>query len=78
MRYYFHLREVDRYIVDDEGLELDAPEAARKAAVAEARSIIAGDAMLGRLPLRTIIEVEDENGNRIIDLPFKDAVYVDG
>lgn len=77
MRYYFHLRESHRYILDEEGLELEAPDAARKVAVAEARSIIAGDALLGRLPLRTVIEVEDEDGNRVIELPFKDAVYLD-
>ena len=78
MRYYFHLREEDGYVIDDEGLELADLNAARAAATEGARSVIAAEAMAGRLPLRTIIEVDDEQGQRVLDLPFKDAVLLDG
>ena len=78
MRYYFHLREMDGYIVDEEGRDLEALDAARQAAIEGARSIIASEALLGKLPLRAVLEVEDENGNCVIELPFKDAVHVDG
>jgi hypothetical protein len=78
MRYYFHLREEDGYVIDDEGLELADENAAKIAATEGARSVIAAEAMAGRLPLRTIIEVDDERGQRVLDLPFKDAVMLDG
>ena len=78
MRYYFHVREADAYVVDEEGLELAELGAARLAAIAGARSLIASEALLGKLPLSTVIEVEDENGNRVIELPFRDTVLVDG
>ena len=78
MRYFFHLHESHRYVADDEGLELEAAEEAQRVAVEGARSIIAGEALLGTLPLRTIMEVEGENGNRVIELAFRDAVHLDG
>lgn len=78
MRYYFHLREEGRYLLDEEGLELMALDAARQAAVEGARSIIADEVLLGNLPLRAILEVADEDGNCLFQLPFKDAVQLDG
>ena len=78
MRYFFHLREDGRFLVDEEGFELKALDAARQAAVEGARSIIAGEALLGNLPLRAVLEVADEDGNCVFQLPFKDAVHVDG
>jgi hypothetical protein len=78
MRYYFHLREPNGIIVDDEGLELAGMDAVIAAATAGARSVIAGEAMAGRLPLRSVVEVDDESGERVLDLPFREAVLLDG
>ena len=78
MRYYFHLREAGGYIIDEEGLELEALDAVRQAAIEGARCIIAGEALVGKLPLQAVLEVEDEHGNCVIELPFKDAVHLDG
>ena len=77
MRYYFHLRQSDGYVVDEEGLELGGMDAVITAATLGARSLIAGDALDGRLPLGSIIEVDDENGGRVLELPFADTVLLE-
>jgi hypothetical protein len=77
MRYFFHLREPGGYVVDDEGLELGGLDAVKAAATCGARSIIADEILKGHLPLGTILEVEDEDGRRVLDLPFGDTVFVD-
>lgn len=74
MRYFFHLRESGSLIVDDEGLELVGIGAVGKAAIAAARSVIAADAIEGKIALTPVIEVHDENGERVLDLRFRDAV----
>ena len=48
------------------------------AAMTGARSVIAGGAMGSKLPLRSTIEVDDEHGNRALELPFREAVLIDG
>ena len=78
MRYYFHLRESESYFADGEGLELAGIDAVLAAAIAGARSVIAGEAMQGKLPLNSSIEVDDENGRRVLDLPFRETVVLDG
>ena len=77
MRYFFHLRESESYLVDEEGLELPGIDAVLAAAIAGARSVIAGEAMEGKLPLRSSIEVDDEHGQRVLDLPFLETVLLD-
>jgi hypothetical protein len=77
MRYYFHLRENGGYVPDEEGIDLPGREVAIHAAVMGARSLLASGAMEGRLPLGSILEVEDEHGCRVTELPFREAVTVD-
>ncbi len=78
MRYHFHLRESQGYVSDEEGLELADLDAVRRAAVAGARSIISSEVMRGKLPLGTVMEVEDEHGEPVFELPFRAAVTLDG
>ncbi|TMJ16367.1 MAG: hypothetical protein E6G94_04365 [Alphaproteobacteria bacterium] len=78
MRYYFHLRETAAYVCDEEGVELDGAESARVTALKTARAIIASDALLGKVPLAATLEIEDEHGHRVLDLPFHEAVVLDG
>ena len=77
MRYYFHLRESEAYVLDEEGLELPGIDAVLREAIVGARSVMAGEVMQGKLPLRSSIEVDDENGQRVLDLPFGEAVLLD-
>jgi hypothetical protein len=78
MRYFFHLRENGQYIADEEGLDLPDLRAVESAARTSARSVIAAEAMAGHIPLRATIEVNDEHGRRVLELPFRDAVLLDG
>jgi hypothetical protein len=78
MRYHFHLRESQGYVSDEEGLELADLDAVRRAAVAGARSIISSEVMHGKLPLGTVMEVEDEHGEPVFELSFRAAVTLDG
>ncbi|HEY0130655.1 MAG TPA: hypothetical protein VGB57_04550, partial [Allosphingosinicella sp.] len=73
-----HLRESGDVVVDEEGRDLPNLAAAAAAARANARCVIAGEAMTGKLPLAACIEVHDEAGQRVLDLPFRDAVILDG
>lgn len=77
MRYFFHLRESDDYLIDEEGLELPDLQDVRQAALQNARSVIAGDAIGGKLSLRPIVEVDDEAGARVLVLPFREAVTIE-
>ncbi len=76
MRYFFHLRESGTLVVDEEGLELAGVDAVQKAAVMGARSVIAAEAMAGKLSLGAVIEVYDESGERVLDVRFRDAVTI--
>ena len=78
MRYFFHLRESGTFVVDDEGLELADRAAVVAAATAGARSVIAAEALCGKLPLAASIVVDDETGRRVLELPFRETVLLDG
>ena len=78
MRYFFHLRESGDVVVDEEGRELPDIAAVEAAARMNARCVIAGEAMAGKLPLAACIEVHDERGQPVLELPFRDAVILDG
>jgi hypothetical protein len=53
-------------------------DAVRAAATAGARSVIASEVMAGRVPLQAVVEVDDEDGRRVMTLPFKDVVLLEG
>jgi hypothetical protein len=78
MRFFFHLHEPDGDVRDEEGLELPSVEEAFRRAIQGARSLIASDVLAGALPLATTMVVEDEAGGRAFELPFRDAVRIEG
>lgn len=71
---FFHLRDGHDVLLDPDGRELDGQEAIAAAALHEAREIISGDAILGRINLDQHIDVEDADGNIVHTLHFADAV----
>ncbi|HEX8064843.1 MAG TPA: hypothetical protein VF535_16720 [Allosphingosinicella sp.] len=75
-RFFFHVFD-DVVIHDDDGLELADAEAARRAALAGARSLICDQVKEGRLKLHHRIEVEDEAGVEILALRFGDAIEIE-
>jgi hypothetical protein len=75
-RYFLHLRDGTDEILDPEGSEFADLDALRKAVLVSARDLIAGDVREGVIDFRFRIEAENEAGEVIYSLPFKNAVSV--
>jgi len=76
--YFFHLHNGRDVILDEEGKELADLAAVHGEAVAQARSIIAADAMQGEIDMTLRIEVRDASGSIVLDMPFASAVTISG
>lgn len=74
-RYFFHLYD-DLEIRDEEGVTLLDPAAARKLAIESARDVMADNVRGGELCLSHRIEVEDEQGQPVVVVKFRDALTV--
>ncbi len=77
-RYFFHVCNGDGFTEDEEGSVLADQAAARLAAIAAARDIMAEEMRAGQLNPASFIEVEDEAGALLFTLPFSDAYEVRG
>ena len=77
-RYHFHLHECGSVISDEEGLDKPDLESVRHEALMSAREIMSNEVKIGKLCLGCHIEVEDEAGQVVLTLPFKEAVQVSG
>lgn len=77
-RYFFNLRYgrgPDKLAVDPEGDDLADVEAARQYALREARGLIAGPpSVVVRDWFVCSFEIEDENAQRVLTVPFSDLV----
>ncbi len=78
VRYFFHLHECGTVTVDEEGTLLPDAELARAKGVEHARAIMSAEVQEGRLCLGCCIEVLDESGRRVADVPFRDAIALSG
>ena len=77
-RFFFHLHECGKTLIDEEGRELPDLEAARFRAMQGARDLMCGEIEQGRLCLGCSIEVTDESGASVLTLAFRDAVRITG
>jgi len=75
-RYFFHLRDGTEELLDDEGIEYPTLAAMRKAAVVAARDLMSGDVARGVIDFRFRIDAEDDRGEIVYTLPFKNAVSI--
>jgi hypothetical protein len=76
--YFFHFRDGRSLLRDGEGRDFASVARMRMAALADARSMIADDALHGNVHLEPSIEVEDAGGAPVYSLAFADAVTVTG
>ena len=74
-RYFFHVFD-DEVAIDEEGLALPDPAAARDEAVKGARALACDEVSQGHLHLDHRVEVEDENGTSVHTIFFRDAIKV--
>jgi hypothetical protein len=73
-RYFFHLRDGDTLLVDDEGEELRGQRAVRSYAIDSARQLLSEAALSGTAAtLHQQIEVVDERGRTILTIPVGHA-----
>ncbi len=77
-RYFFNLYECGTLTPDVEGEEFDDLDTVRETAIRLARGIMAGEITAGRLCLLCRIEVIDEAGVVVMEVPFKETVIVTG
>lgn len=75
MRYFFHVRDKQGLIKDEEGTELPTLAAARFEARLSARDFAMEDLRRGGPILVREIEIEDEKGNVLGTLPVLDIVH---
>ena len=76
-RYFFHLEDRSGRILDPEGIDLPDVDSAHRHALQAARLIICDEVVQGRVDLRQTIRVEDQNGRRLVDLPFRDVLAIE-
>ena len=74
--YFFHLRDGIDALLDKEGRELGSVDAVAKAALIEARGIIAHEVRDGYVLLDKFIDVENAYGGLVHRLSFADAVAI--
>jgi hypothetical protein len=77
-RYFFHLRNGDTLLPDDEGEELRDLEAARSYAIESARQLLSQAALSGTAAsLHQLIQVLDEGGQTVLAIPVGHATGTD-
>jgi hypothetical protein len=74
-RFFFNLRD-EISVEDKEGKELPDALKAREMAVTCARGMMAEDIKDGRLMLKDEIDIVDERGEKILTLPFREAIEI--
>jgi hypothetical protein len=73
--FHFHVHN-DIDAPDEEGIELSNLAVAHLRAIEGARELAAAAVRQGRLDLKHRIDVEDEDGNVLVGVTFKDAIEV--
>ena len=75
-RYHFHVHDGTGVAEDEEGRELADLDAARVEALKGARSLIAEEALAGRIDMGSRIEVTDGTAEVVLTVRFADAVTI--
>jgi hypothetical protein len=75
-KFFFNLRD-DVCVNDEEGKDLPDAAKAREMAVSFARDIMSEDVKEGRLVLKDEIDVIDDKGDKVLTLPFRDAIEIE-
>src|SRR5262245_8854367 len=73
-RYFFHIKDTGKTMLDQEGIELDDLYEVREKATRGARQIMREQARLGRPRDDQSFVVTDEQGQTVLTLPFKRAI----
>lgn len=77
-RYFFHIHNGLGLTEDEEGQELPSPEAAFAAALDGIRSLLSAGVREGELDLDGSLDIVDEAGILLRNIPFETAIEVTG
>lgn len=77
MRYYFHVRDGEKFQEDPDGTEFFDLQAAHSEAVAAAREILALKVKNGELIDGQVFEITDDTGAIVERLPFKSVLRIE-
>jgi hypothetical protein len=72
-KFYFHIRDGDKWIEDLEGLDLPNADAAKQEALTAAREMLAVRLMAGEVLDGQTLEIWDRH-NLVAAIPFKEVV----
>jgi len=73
-RFFINFQNVNELAKDDEGIDLQSLEAARKAALISAREILADNIKDGAKDPLVAITITDESGQELATIPAKDVL----
>ncbi len=73
-RYYFHIRDGEDFLPDEEGVELPNLKAAHREAILSARGIIAEKILHGEVVDGEVIEITDEEGGILDAVAMRSVV----
>lgn len=73
-RFFFHIRNHEEFVRDEEGVEMSNARAALIEAEDAAREILAEKVRRGEVIDGNEFEVHDELGTRLFTLPFRDVL----
>lgn len=76
--FYFHLNECGSVTHDHEGTEVADLNTARKVAIVAARAIMCAEITEGEVCFSCHIDITDEAGQRVLRVPFVEAVKIVG
>lgn len=77
-RFFFHLQDRGGRVADEEGVELADADAAHRHALQSARLFICDEVVQGKIDMHRAIQVEDQDGRRVAELPFSAALAIEG
>ena len=73
-RFYFHLKDGDRIITDEDGLDLPDLDAARREAILGARELLADAIKAGKSKVPDALVIADEAGRALEVVPLVDLL----
>ena len=73
-RYFFHIRQGDTTIPDDEGIDCESLDAVREEALQGAREIMSDAILGGELGENRTFVIKDSKGDTVHELPFQAAI----
>ena len=76
VRFYFHFRNGDEFVEDEEGLFLADAASARACAITMLRDVLAGDVLAGKLDSAATIEIQNGDHDAVGAVALVDALVI--